>query len=91
MRVKSVDLRDETGRQWSADVASRRSPEIEPFVTAEKAAEFLSLRPRRVLQLARAGALPAYPLGSGRRRVWRFRLSEIGVRRGTIGAAVSRA
>lgn len=63
--VKSVDLGDAAGRK------------IEPFVSAEKAAEFLSLRPRRVLQLAREGALPAYPLGSGPRRVWRFRLSEL--------------
>jgi helix-turn-helix protein len=49
----------------------------EPFVDAEKAAAFLPLRPRRVLELARAGAIPAYPLGDGQRRVWRFRLSEV--------------
>ena len=49
----------------------------EPFVDAQKAAEFLSLRPRRVLELARMGIIPAYPLGAGRRRVWRFRLSEL--------------
>lgn len=49
----------------------------EPFVDARKAAEFLSLRPRRVLELARQGAIPAYPLGNGYRRVWRFRLSEL--------------
>jgi hypothetical protein len=51
--------------------------EIEPFVDAEKAAEFLNLRPRRLLELARAGSIPAYPIGNGQRRVWRFRLSEI--------------
>ena len=51
--------------------------EIEPFVDAQKAAEFLNLRPRRLLQLARAGSIPAYPVGNGQRRVWRFRLSEI--------------
>src|SRR5437764_11328527 len=49
----------------------------EPFVDAEKAASFLYLRPRRVLELARVGAIPAYPLGGGLRRVWRFRLSEV--------------
>jgi|SRR6478752_2507553 len=49
----------------------------EPFVDAEKAATFLSLRPRRVLELARAGSIPAYPLGNKERRVWRFRLSEV--------------
>jgi hypothetical protein len=51
--------------------------EIEPFVDATKAAEFMHLRPRRLLQLAREGSIPAYPIGDGQRRVWRFRLSEI--------------
>lgn len=51
--------------------------ELEPFVDATKAAEFLNLRPRRLLQLAREGSIPAYPIGDGERRVWRFRLSEI--------------
>lgn len=51
--------------------------EIEPFVDANVAAQFLNLRPRRVLQLARQGSIPAYPVGDGQRRVWRFRLSEL--------------
>jgi len=29
------------------------------------------------LELARRGELPAYPLGQGQRRIWRFRLSEL--------------
>ena len=49
----------------------------EPFVDAKEVGQFLCLRPRRVLELARQGAIPAYPLGQGKRRVWRFRLSEI--------------
>lgn len=49
----------------------------EPFVAAERAAEFLSVRPRYLLNLARRGVVPAYPLGSGPRKVWRFRLSEL--------------
>ena len=49
----------------------------EPFVDAVQAGEFLRLRPRRVLELARRGVLPAHPLGVGQRRVWRFRLSEL--------------
>ena len=49
----------------------------EPFVDANRAAEFLCLRPRRVLELARQGAIPAHPLGEGQRKVWRFRLSEV--------------
>lgn len=49
----------------------------EPFVDAAKAAEFLCLRRRRVLDLARRAEIPAHPLGEGKRRVWRFRLSEL--------------
>ena len=51
--------------------------EPEPFVNAVEAGRFLQLRPRRVLELARRGSLPAYPLGDGTRRIWRFRLSEL--------------
>ncbi len=51
--------------------------EHEPFVDAIEAGQFLHLRPRRVLELARQGVIPAYPLGQGKRRVWRFRLSEL--------------
>ena len=53
------------------------APVPEPFVDAACAAEFLSLKPRRLLELARRRRLPAYPLGDGTRRVWRFRLSEL--------------
>jgi hypothetical protein len=49
----------------------------EPFVDATRAAEFLGIKPRRVLEMARLGQVPAYPLGTGARRTWRFRLSEI--------------
>jgi len=49
----------------------------EPFVDAVETGRFLQLRPRRVLELAREGVIPAYPLGTGSRRVWRFRLSEV--------------
>lgn len=51
--------------------------EIEPFVDASTASQFLNLKPRRVLELARRGIIPGYPLGDGLRRVWRFRLSEL--------------
>jgi hypothetical protein len=49
----------------------------EPFVAADRAAEFLGLRRARVLELARKNKLPAHPIGDGVRRVWRFRLSEL--------------
>jgi Helix-turn-helix domain len=50
---------------------------LESFVDAAEAAEFLTLRPRRVLEMARDGELPAHPLGSGKRKTWRFLLSEL--------------
>jgi len=53
------------------------SSQPEPFVDSARAAEFLSIRPRRLLELARKNVLPAYPIGRGQRRVWRFRLSEL--------------
>ena len=50
---------------------------LEGFVDADEAGKFLSLNRRRILELARAGKLPAHPIGDGARRVWRFRLSEL--------------
>jgi Helix-turn-helix domain len=50
---------------------------IERFVDALQGAEFLGIRPRRLLELARAGHLPGHPIGQGRRKTWRFRLSEL--------------
>jgi Helix-turn-helix domain len=50
---------------------------IEPFVDAIQGAEFLGIRPRRLLEMARAGEIPGHPIGHGRRRTWRFRLSEL--------------
>jgi hypothetical protein len=62
----------------------------EPFVDAARAGDFLCLRPRRVLQLARQGAIPAHPLGNGQRRVWRFRLSELAAAVGSRGVHCGR-
>jgi hypothetical protein len=56
---------------------SKPTREHEPFVDPIEAGKFLRLRPRRVLELAREGSIPAYPLGRGKRRVWRFLLSEL--------------
>jgi hypothetical protein len=50
---------------------------LERYVDADAAAKFLALPRRRILALARSGELPAYPVGNGARRVWRFRLSEL--------------
>ena len=53
------------------------SIQLEPFVSPTEAAQFLSIRPRQLLELARANILPGHPIGGGKRRVWRFRLSEL--------------
>jgi hypothetical protein len=50
----------------------------EPFVSANAAAQFLSITRRYLLALARRGIAGAYPVGTGSmRRVWIFRLSEL--------------
>lgn len=50
----------------------------EPFVSAEEAAEFLSVSRRYLLALTRKGIAGAYPLGTGmQRKIWVFRLSEL--------------
>jgi excisionase family DNA binding protein len=51
--------------------------EIESFVDADRAAEFLGISRRHLLELARGGDIPAHPIGTGKRKTWRFRLSEI--------------
>jgi hypothetical protein len=50
---------------------------IEAFVDASTTAKFLSLPRRRVLELSRQGAIPAHAIGDGRRKQWRYRLSEV--------------
>ena len=50
---------------------------IEPFVDASTVAQFLCVARRQVLELARAGKIPAHPLLGSRRKVWRFKLSEV--------------
>lgn len=51
---------------------------FEPFVSASEASQFVRLHPATVQRLARAGTLPGHPVGDGRRKRWRFRLSELG-------------
>ena len=51
--------------------------EFEPFVDAHRAAEFLSIDRETIIRWARKGTIPGHPLGAGRRRVWRFRYSEL--------------
>ena len=48
-----------------------------PFVDDVVAAKFLSLTSGRINNMARNGEIPAYLIGPGHRKKWRFRLSEI--------------
>ncbi len=50
----------------------------EPFTETRKAAEFVAIKPARLLDLVRAGKVRAYPVGLGsKRHHWVFRLSEL--------------
>lgn len=50
----------------------------EPFVSADKAAEFLSIKRGFLLSLARRGIAGSYAIGTGEcRRRWIFRISEL--------------
>jgi len=46
------------------------------FVDEHVIGRFLQIAPRRVLEMARRGEIPAHPIGH-KRKTWRFRLSEI--------------
>jgi len=48
------------------------------FLTPEQAAEYLGgLNSRTVTRWAREGYLPSYPIGEGKRRLWRFLESDL--------------
>jgi excisionase family DNA binding protein len=50
---------------------------IEPYVGPDEAANFLGITRLKVIRMARAGLLPAHPMGSGKRRQWRYKLSQL--------------
>jgi hypothetical protein len=85
LRIRSVGAitKNSQAMIWRTSMNAEMNPE--PFVDATRAAQFLGIKPRRLLEMARAGHIPGYPLGTGLRRTWRFRLTEItkaiGVRR----------
>lgn len=71
------------------------NPTIIPrFLDAEQAAVFLGgLNSRTVTRWAREGYLPAYPIGEGKRRLWRFMEADLehwmlSRRTGTLSSAV---
>jgi hypothetical protein len=49
----------------------------EQFVDGQRAADFLGVPRKTLLNLARQGFVPAHPIGNGVRHTWRFRLSEL--------------
>jgi len=50
---------------------------FEPYVSVEKAAQYLDLKPKTLLAKARKGEIPAYPWGDGIRKTWRFKISQL--------------
>jgi excisionase family DNA binding protein len=50
---------------------------MEPYIEARRAADYLSISRKTLLKKARAGRLPAHPVGDGRKKMWRFRISEL--------------
>jgi hypothetical protein len=63
----------------TAETAETPEAPVKPerFGSADRAAEHLSVTRRWLIDEARAGRLPAHPLGRGKRKQWRFRLSEL--------------
>jgi excisionase family DNA binding protein len=59
------------------EVSSQPFFGVEPFVDADVAAEFLSVKRKTILDWARAGSIPAHRYGRGNKALWRFRISEI--------------
>jgi hypothetical protein len=51
--------------------------DYESYVDADTVAAFLKMKRKTVLEWARRGIVPAHSWGQGRRKVWRFLISEI--------------
>lgn len=51
--------------------------QIEAYIDAQRAAEFICRSPKTVQAWARAGILPAYAIGAGSKRHWLFLKSEL--------------
>ena len=52
---------------------------LEPYVNATDAADFLGIHPKTLMRLARDGAVPAYSFTDGTRHRWRFLKSELDI------------
>ena len=51
--------------------------QVEAFVEAQAAADFLKVSTGYLKKLARGGKVPAHPRGDGQRRRWLFLISEL--------------
>jgi hypothetical protein len=51
---------------------------FEPFVCADRVARHVGIERRQVMELTRAGKLPAHPIDpEAKRKAWRYKLSEV--------------
>ena len=74
----------ETTSAPTAVITAKESRQVlltpEPFVSADEPAQFLCVKRRYLLELARRGIAGACALGTGgKRKIWVFRLSELAV------------
>ena len=58
---------------------SRPTSNLEPYIDASEAAQFLKIHPKTLLRMARDRAVPAYSFNDGARRHWRFLKSELDI------------
>lgn len=56
---------------------SNQDGSCEPYLDSRQAAEYLRISPKKLQRLARSHSVPAYGIGNGHRKMWRFRRSEI--------------
>jgi excisionase family DNA binding protein len=59
--------------------ASPLVADLESYVDAAEAAQFLGIHPKTLLRMAREGQVPAYSLNDCRRRRWHFLKSELDI------------
>jgi len=62
-----------------AQMFSTQQGPFEPYLDAQRASEYIGISAKKLLQLARTRKVPAYGIGDGRRKMWRFRRSELDI------------
>lgn len=62
----------------------------EPYVDVDEAGKFLGLSSTHVRRLVEKGRIKGYDYGIGKRKFWRFRLSELGLRLSSETSSVPR-